>query len=87
VAPPPLGVAQVPSPRQKVLDEALVPLFICEVEMFPDKSVNAGWAPEIAPLALIEMAKLCGLSELPDSRLKPPLPLPSSTLVPDVAGA
>jgi hypothetical protein len=40
---PATGVAQVPSPRQKVLELALVPLFICVVEMFPFKSLNAGW--------------------------------------------
>jgi len=37
--PPPAGVAHVPSPRQKVDDDALVPEFKCDTPRFPVTSV------------------------------------------------
>jgi hypothetical protein len=36
--PLPATVTQVPSPRQKVEEEAPVPLFICETAMLPESS-------------------------------------------------
>lgn len=40
VAIPIVGDAQVPSPRKNVELDALVPLFICDVAMFPFRLVN-----------------------------------------------
>jgi len=39
-----VGAAQVPSPRQNVEEDAPVPLFICDVEIFPLRSENPSCA-------------------------------------------
>lgn len=44
--PPPAGVAQVPSPRQKVVFEAEVPLFKLVTGKLPDTSVAKATAPK-----------------------------------------
>src|SRR5262245_50556901 len=56
--PPPAGVAHVPSPRQKVLEEAPVPPFICEVAILPERLLKAGCAFVIAPTLLMPVRKL-----------------------------
>lgn len=40
--PAPAGVAHVASPRQKVVELALVPLFNCVTGIFPEMSAKAG---------------------------------------------
>ena len=70
--PPPDGVAHVPSPRQKVDDDADVPalrLFTDKLPVtcvarfkLPEISVKAGCAPVKAPPVLMPVAKLCEAS-------------------------
>jgi len=60
----------VPSPRQNVLDDALVPLFICDVEMFPERLLKDGCATCWMPDASTYVIKL--LEVAPETASMPP---------------
>ena len=52
LAPPPLGVAQVPSPRQKVEDDADVPLLRLVTGRFPVTSAPARFTAELVTVCV-----------------------------------
>jgi hypothetical protein len=54
VTPVPAGVAHVPSPRQNVVAEALVPLFKCVTARFPDtKDAKSIAVPFQTPVVIV----------------------------------
>jgi len=80
--PPPAGVAQVPSPRQKVELVAPVPLL-----RFPTGKLPVTWLAKLTPVNAPPSVKLPVLVTVPDSAMPLTVPVPATDVtVPAPAG-
>jgi hypothetical protein len=75
----PVGVAQVPSPRQKVVAEALVPLFKLPTGKLPVTSVERLTAPKLGVPAALPCKTVVAVPAVPSEVGAAPAPPPNTS--------